>query len=65
MRCAGTECAWVDKTGTGKVQGHRHRMGDNIKMDFTDYNLRVWIYLCGSELDLVSDRCDYGNEPLA
>jgi hypothetical protein len=37
---------WADKIGTGKVEGHRHRVEDNIKMDFTDYNLRAgFIYL--------------------
>jgi hypothetical protein len=39
-KCAEIESAWVDKTGTGKVQGHSQRMENNIKTDLTEYNLR-------------------------
>lgn len=39
-KCADIEDAWVDKTGTGKVQGYSQRMENNIKTDLTEYNLR-------------------------
>ena len=39
-KCVDIEGAWVDKTGTGKVQGQSQRMENNIKTDLTEYNLR-------------------------